>query len=155
MGKFLFAREISPEEKKKIVDVLDNGSAHIKKRVRIILLSAEERYRATEIARMLDMHPVNLRKWIHRFNLGGVKALLDAPRVGLKKKFDREFREQILDIVKYPPRARGVFQPHWTLKNLKDYVESKKITLAVSQETIRRILQEAGLNVKDLRSTGG
>ncbi|NOZ63803.1 MAG: helix-turn-helix domain-containing protein [Caldiserica bacterium] len=154
MSKLLFAREPSREEKKVLKRILKEGENHLRKRARIILLSSEHKYKIPEISRIVDLHPINLRKWIHRFNRKGLGSILEAPRVGLKKRFDESFKIKLIGIVKQPPRKLGVFATHWTLHSLKDYLEKKGIVLGISHETIRRILKEANLSLKDLRKKG-
>ncbi len=150
----VFARKPSLEEKKILEKILKEGEYHLRKRARIILLSSEHKYKIPEISRIVNLHPINLRKWIHRFNRKGLSSLLEAPRVGLKKRFDESFKDKLLSIVRQPPRKLGVFATHWTLHGLKDYLEKKRIVLEISHETIRRILKEANLSLKDLRKKG-
>ena len=151
MPKLLFARKLSDRERSILLDTLKSKYKHLKERARMILLSAEHRYRITEISRIVEIHPVNLRKWIRRFNEKGLESVLDAPKVGKKKEFDENFKEELVEIVKESPRKFGLFFSNWTLKNLKEYLEEKKIVYKVSEETIRKILREANLNLKELR----
>ena len=151
MGKLLFARKPCEEEKNVLTKILSQGEEHLRKRARIILLSGEHKYKISEISRIVGLHPINLRKWIHRFNRRGIIPILEAPEVGLKRRFDENFKEKLIEIVKQPPRKLGLFSTHWTLHTLKEYLEKKKIVLRISHETIRRILKEANLNLKELR----
>ena len=151
MGKLLFARKPTDEENNILVKILKEGEEYLKKRARAILLSGKDRYKISEISRIVGLHPINLRKWIHRFNMMGINSILEAPKVGLKKRFDENFKEKLIKIVKQQPRKLGLLSTYWTLHNLKEYLENKKIVLRISHETIRRILKEANLNLKELR----
>ena len=154
MGKLLFARKLTAKEKKIFSNVLlKKKSNYLEKRVKIILLSGEKKYRIPEISKIVGIHQVNLRKWIHRFNLFGIDAIMEAPEVGLKKKFDKNFKKKLVEIVKQPPRTLGLFFSYWTLKNLKNYLENKRIVLEISHETIRRILREVKIDLKEMRKT--
>jgi len=63
----LYVKELDGREKKQLQEWMECRDAELKHRARIVLLSADG-YRVTEIARLTDSHPANLRKWIHRFN---------------------------------------------------------------------------------------
>lgn len=151
MGKLLFARKPTEEEKRILMKILKEGPHHIKVRAKIILLSGLYKYRISEISKIINLHPVNLRKWIHRFNAHGLLSIIESPAVGLKKKFDENFKNILLKIVTQPPRKLGLLFSHWTLHNLKEYLERKKVVAKISHETIRRILKEANINLKELR----
>lgn len=151
MPKLLFARRLSDRERKILLNTLEGRYKYLKERARMVLLSAEKRYRITEISRIVGIHPINVRKWIHRFNEEGLESILYAPKVGKKKEFDENFKEKLLEIVRKSPRRLGLFLPNWTLRSLKEYLEEKKIVYRVSEETIRKILQEANLSLKELR----
>ena len=68
MGAPIYAREPENQEKEKIYKLLKEGEEHIKKRLKAIILSGIHRYKISEISKILNFHPQNLRKWIHRFN---------------------------------------------------------------------------------------
>src|SRR5687768_1250960 len=60
------------------------------RRARIVLLSAEGTP-VREIADAVGSHPINVRKWIQRFNVEGVSGLREhkrGPKKGTRPRFD-------------------------------------------------------------------
>lgn len=151
MGAPLFAREPEKEEREKIFKLLENAEEHIRKRLKAIILSGIHRFRISEISKILNFHPKNIRKWIHKFNKNGLDAVISAPKVGKKKKFSPEIKEKIYEIIMKSPRKFGYRFTHWTLHRIKDHLEKNRLVNRISHETIRRILKEKNINTKKLR----
>lgn len=150
MGQPLYAREPEYEEKEKIYKLLKEGEEHIKKRLKVIVLSGIHRYRVSEISKILNFHPQNLRKWIHRFNREGIESVVHPPRAG-KRKFNNDMKIKILKIVKISPRKLGYKFSYWTLNRLKEHLEKNRIVNRISHETIRRFLKEGDIDIKKLK----
>ena len=151
MGAPIYAREPENQEKEKIYKLLKEGEEHIKKRLKAIILSGIHRYKISEISKILNFHPQNLRKWIHRFNRDGLESVINSPKVGIKKKFGNDLREKIIEIVHNSPRKFGYKFSHWTLHKIKEHLEKNKMVNRISYETIRRILKEKNIDIKKLK----
>ena len=64
----LFVRKLTENERQKLADVAISHAAYDwAQRARIVLLSAQGRS-VPEIGDEVNLHPINVRKWIHRFN---------------------------------------------------------------------------------------
>ena len=120
MGAPIYAREPENQEKEKIYKLLKEGEEHIKKRLKAIILSGIHRYKISEISKILNFHPQNLRKWIHRFNKYGLESVINSPKVGIKKKFGNDLREKIIEIVHNSPRKFGYKFSHWLLASITE-----------------------------------
>jgi len=151
MGKPIYARQLKEEEKEKICQLLKEGDEHIQKRLKAITLSGVHRYKISEISRILNFHPKNLRKWINRFNKSGIDCIISSPKVGKKAKFGSELKNKIIEIVLQSPRKFGYKFSYWTLYQIKTHLEKNKIVNKISYETIRRILKEENIDTKKLR----
>jgi hypothetical protein len=78
----LYVRALTGEEFRQLDDLQRRESgSEMGRRAKIVLLSAR-RYGVHEISAAVGLHPINVRKWIHRFNRSGIKGLY--PRRSMK-----------------------------------------------------------------------
>jgi transposase len=148
MARLLFAN-IKKDDIKKLYEILKKGEEHIKKRVHAIILSGIHKYRVSEISKIVNLHPNHLRKWIKRYNKEGIDIILNSPRTGKKKEITEDIKNKIIEIAKIPPRKLGLLFSNWTLHKLKKYLEENKIIEKISHETIRKILKETKIEIKE------
>jgi transposase len=148
MARFLFA-DIKKDDIKKLYEILKKGEEHIKKRVHAIILSGIHKYKVSEISKIVNLHPNHLRKWIKRYNKEGIDIILNSPRTGKKKEITEDIKNKIIEIAKIPPRKLGLLFSNWTLHKLKKYLEENKIIEKISHETIRKILKETKIEIKE------
>jgi transposase len=148
MARLLFA-DIRKKDIKKLYEILKKGEEHIKKRVHAIILSGIHKYRVSEISKIVNLHPNHLRKWIKRYNKEGIDIILNSPRTGKKKEITEDIKNKIIEIAKIPPRKLGLLFSNWTLHKLKKYLEENKIIEKISHETIRKILKETNIEIKE------
>jgi transposase len=148
MARLLFA-DIKKDDIKKLYEILKKGEEHIKKRVHAIILSGIHKYKVSEISKIVNLHPNHLRKWIKRYNKEGIDIILNSPRTGKKKEITEDIKNKIIEIAKIPPRKLGLLFSNWTLHKLKKYLEENKIIEKISHETIRKILKETNIEIKE------
>jgi len=149
MARLLFA-DIKKDDVKKLYEILKKEEAYIKKRVHAIILSGIHKYRVSEISKIVNLHPNHLRKWIKRYNKEGLDIILNSPRTGKKKQITENIKNKIIEIAKIPPRKLGLLFSNWTLHKLKKYLEENKIIEKISHETIRKILKETNIEIKEV-----
>jgi transposase len=113
-------------------------------RLRIVLLSAEGKS-VPEISKEVNLHPINVRKWIHRFSRNGVDGLRSGKSPGRPRLFTHDQRQRIISIAQADPRHLGLHFSRWSLQRLRRYLIDQQIVGHISVETIRQILQTAGL----------
>jgi transposase len=71
----LFVRELKDEEWRELEALTRQAEGDVpEQRLMIVLLSAQG-HRVQEVSREVDLHPINVRKWIHRFNEEGINGL--------------------------------------------------------------------------------
>jgi transposase len=109
-------------------------------RVRIVLLSAEGKS-VPEISRAVNLHPINVRKWIHRFSKSGLEGLRSGKSPGRPRLFTGEQRQRIIAVATADPRSLGLHFSRWSLQRLRRYLMEQNIVSHISVETIRQILQ--------------
>lgn len=87
------------------------------------------------------LHPINVRKWIHRYSYGGVEALGSGKSPGRPPLFTQNQRRQIATIANTSPRQLGQNFSRWSLQRLRRYVIEQGVVEQISIETIRQIIQ--------------
>ena len=105
----------------------------------MVLLSAEKKLTADEIADIVRESSVTVLRWLHRYIAEGIQGLLDAPRSGRSSILTNEFRKRLLEVVRRRPRSLELEYSMWTLQRLVDFMAEDTGT-RVSTETIRRAL---------------
>ncbi|MFN8495108.1 MAG: helix-turn-helix domain-containing protein [Caldilineaceae bacterium] len=109
-------------------------------RLMIVLLSAKGKG-VPEISSAVNLHPINVRKWIHRFSSKGVDGLRSGKSPGRPPLFSSEQRNEIIRVAKANPRSLGLHFSRWSLQRLRRYLIDRNIVDHISVETIRQIIQ--------------
>ena len=111
----------------------------VRTRAQMVLLSAEKKLTADEIADIVRESSVTVLRWLHRFIAEGIQGLMDAPRSGRSSILTDEFRKRLLEVVRRRPRSLNLEYSMWTLQRLADFM-AEETGIRVSTETIRRAL---------------
>ena len=143
----LYVRKLTPQEEKVLRKWLKQEDEALRHRAHIILLSYAG-YRVPEIAAMLNAHPTNLRKWIHRFNQRGLQGLISPRSGGAPPRFTEEQKRQIIELARTHPRDLGLPYSRWTLHKLAEEAVKRGIVESISHEYVRQILKKAGVNYR-------
>ena len=143
--KPIIVRELKPKEHKELEELYQKTKdVRIRSRAQMILLAVEQNYVARQIAEIVRKNDQTVRTWINRFNVEGINGLYDAPRPGTPKKVTKEYRKQILEIVRRRPRTLEQPYSMWTLERLANFM-AEETGLRVSTETVRRVLKSGGI----------
>ncbi len=82
--------ELSPEAIAELDQLYrTTGDVRLRMRAQIVLLAAEQRMLAPEIARIVRSDEQTVRTWLKRYMAEGVAGLADAPRPDVKPKVTR------------------------------------------------------------------
>ena len=92
----LFVRELQTDERQALDQAANNPSLDWSQRARIILLSAASKT-VPDISAEVRLHPINVRKWIHRFNMRGLAGLRSGKSPGRPPVFSETQRQEIAD----------------------------------------------------------
>jgi transposase len=111
----------------------------VRTRAQMVLLSAEQKLKAEEIAEVVRESSVTVLRWLHRYISEGIEGLKDAPRAGRSSMVTTAFRKRLLEVVRRRPRSMDLEYSMWTLQRLADFL-AEETGIRVSDETIRREL---------------
>lgn len=141
----LYVRSLTAEEKRQL-DQLQHSDdrTDLARRASVVLLSAQK-MRVHEISRVVGLHPINVRKWIHRFNEGGLEGILPRHSPGRPRVFDEQQRRAIVEMASTDPQALGLRFSAWSLQRLRLKLIERGIVPEISAETIRQELLHAGM----------
>ncbi len=147
----LFVRELTNDEWEELEWLTQKSESDVpEQRLLIVLLSAQG-HRVQEVSREVDLHPINVRKWIHRFNEEGIDGLRSGKSPGRPPVFSSEQREAIVDVAAADPRQLGMNFSQWSLQRLRKYLIQNKIVNQISVETIRQVLRAFGIKHRSSR----
>jgi transposase len=118
--------------------------ARLRTRAQMVLLAAEQRMSAAEIAEIVRASEETVRRWLKRYLAEGVEDLRDEPHPGAPHKVTEEYRERLIHAVRRRPRSLGLPFSLWTLRRLADYL-AEQTGIRVEYETVRVHLKTAGI----------
>jgi transposase len=143
----VFVHQLSPEERADVERTYRaTGDADTRTRCHAILLSSEG-HSPPEIARLLFMAPMSVRRWITRYEAGGVAALISTPPPGRTPSWDESFEWQLVDAALSDPRSRGRPFDGWTAARMADYL-AETTGVRLSDERIRVLLGQHGYTLR-------
>lgn len=140
--RLLFVRRLTRNERDAIYQLI--GNKEIWYRALIIALSYEGQ-EVREIARKLNMHPDNVRKWIRKFNEQGLRCLHS--KAGRKQKFNKSVEKKLLRTAIAKPHKLNLPFSSWSLRKL-EYYAKKKLGVNISYVQIGKILSKHGLRFR-------
>lgn len=113
----------------------------------LIIALSYEGYPVSMIWRKVNVHPVNVRKWIRKFNRFGINGI--APRKpGRKKQLDKATEDEILRIALTRPNDLGLYFSTWSLRKLRAYLVKKGVVEDISHTQLMRVLKSRGLKFR-------
>ncbi len=142
----LYAKAPTSDEKGKLEDLrLSSNGSDLSRRAEIVLLSASHR-RVHEISSAVGLHPINVRKWIHRYNHFGIRGLYPRRSPGRPRLFSDGQRQVIIDLAMSDPVKLGLPFSSWSLQRLRSQLIARGVIEEISAETIRQELLHKGLS---------
>ncbi len=114
----------------------------LRTRAHIMLLAAEQRLVAPQIAAIVRIAEETMRRWLKRYQAEGINGLADVPRPGGPPKITAAYQERLLQLVRQRPRSLNLPYSLWTNQRLAD-VLAEETGIRVSDETVRRTLAQA------------
>ncbi len=140
----LYCRPLKADEVVKLEELARGADEDMAQRGQIVLLSAKH-VGVHEIGAQVGLHPINVRKWIHRFNNYGLKGLQQRRSPGRPKVFTKQQREAIVRLATTDPTSLGLSFDAWSLQRLRTQLIERGVVQEVSAETIRQQLINSGL----------
>lgn len=130
------------------LDELYHGTRDVRMRTRVqmILLAAEQGLVAAAIAAIVRQDEETVRRWLARYLAEGVEGLSDAPRSGVPPKATAAYRERLLEIARYRPRALNLPFSLWTAARLADQL-AELTGVRMSAPSVCRLLRVGGMRL--------
>lgn len=144
----IFVKKLSRRERKELKKLLCSTNTRVYKRARVIWLSSMRRLKASEIAKIADLHLINVRTWINRFNQKGLNCLREKFSTGRPRVITAKKRRQIIGLLRIKPKVLGLPWSSWNLRGLAEVAVKQGIVEDISHEYIRRIIAEEGYSYK-------
>ena len=119
------------------------GAVRLRDRACIVALSAQGWW-VSDIARIVRVSPGVVRKWITRFNAGGLDGLQDQPRTGRPPTYTAEQIGEVIAVSLLKPDSLGLPFGCWTLDRLETYLNEER-GLPIKRSRINEILVAEGL----------
>ncbi|HEU4367529.1 MAG TPA: FAD binding domain-containing protein [Methylomirabilota bacterium] len=146
-----FVRPLNAEEQTDLERLRQQAPRTLGLRAEAILLSAR-RVPIPEIMRRLGVSRPTVAGWLTRFERAGVPGLLSRPRSGRPRKLTPDFMRHLATAAKAPPRSLGLDRPTWTLSALRAHLVRAGHVPAISEESLRVALRNAGLTLRTART---
>jgi transposase len=118
--------------------------ARLRTRAQMVLLAAERRMTAAQIAEIVRASEETVRRWLKRYLAEGTEGLRDEPHPGAPRKVTEDYRELLVHSVRRRPRSLGLPFSVWTLRRLADHM-AEQTGIRVEYETVRLHLKAAGI----------
>jgi transposase len=110
----------------------------------MILLAAEQKMVACQIAAIVRKDEQTIRQWLKRYMAEGIEGLQDAPRPGTQPTVTPAYRRRLVEVVRRRPRSLNQPFSLWTCQRLADFM-AEETGVRVSDETVRRHLAAEGI----------
>ncbi len=141
----IFVRELSAEERAQLQRAARNRRNVVSSRRAAIVLASAQGLTAPQIAERCRCSVDHVRHVIHLFNEQGLDSLKPAYCGGRPRIFDKAKRAMIVRLALTPPRDEGFPWTTWSLSRLQEALVKLGIVEGISKETIRLVLEEAGV----------
>src|SRR5687768_16907068 len=103
----------------------ETKEARIRLRVQLVLLAAENKLIAPQIASLVRVNDQTVRNWLRRYEQAGIAGLYDEPRPGAPRKVSAAYEKRLLEVVQQRPRALAQPFSMWTIQRLGDFLEAE------------------------------
>jgi transposase len=155
MPRRLQVRKLSDKERESVQQTARSRTAAVRQveRARIIQASSEGQS-VSEIAVRLQLKEAKVRKWIKRFNDGGLAGLEDGRRSGRPARYTPEEVSEVIASALTAPQALGLPFASWTLDRLEAYLNEVK-GIGIKRSRIDDILLQEGLRWRQQESWFG
>jgi transposase len=149
MPRLMSLREMTEEEQEAVRKLAHSRTRPVRtvERARIIWLASRGEG-VNSIAEQLHLHRITVRRWIERFNIGGVSALADDPRMGRPPTYTQEQVGEVIATALTDPKQIECDPPvpfgSWTLERLATYLKEHR-DIPISPSRVGALLRKEGL----------
>jgi len=144
----IFVRELSADERAELERAARRRHRVVSSRRAAIVLASAQGLTAPQIAQRYGCSVDHVRHVIHSFNEHGIASLKPAYCGGRPRVFDAAQRDRIVNLALTPPQLAGFPWTCWSLSRLQAALIHLHVVDAISKETIRLVLEEAGVRCR-------
>jgi transposase len=144
----LYVRSLTIAEGNRIQHILRHGKSRTPLRRAQVIIHSSHGYTVQQIAEVTCLHGEYIRELIRRFNSEGVALFKERARSGRPVEFVPEIRSDIVKIALSPPKLLGCPFTRWSIEKLRDHILKASVVYRISDETLRKILQEEGVHLQ-------
>jgi transposase len=143
----LFVRPLSMDEGRQLQKITRTATNPVRLRRAMVVMMSGQRQTVRDITALLQISEDYVRDVIHAFNERGFAALDPKPSGGRPKRIGEQLRTWICTIARTSPADWGLTGfSTWSLTKLRDHLLAEGIVVAISRETLRRILRDGGVS---------
>jgi transposase len=145
----LYARTLTKQERDELEQGLRSSTALTVRRCQSLLMSADDRLNAQQIAGRLRCSDQTVRRTIHAFHEVGLACLKPGSRARKddQRALDDQGRVRLKELIRMSPRGLGYETSLWTLELLAEVSFREGLTSwQVSTDTMSRTLRDIGVN---------
>ncbi|WP_245614186.1 IS630 family transposase [Actinokineospora inagensis] len=143
----VFVRPVSMDEGRRLARITRTSKDPVRLRRAIVVLMSAQGQAVADIVSLLQVSDGYVRDVIHAFNERGFDALDPKWRGGRPRRIGEQIRKRICLIARTSPADWGITAfGTWSLSKLRDHLLGRGTVVALSRETLRRILREGGVS---------
>lgn len=141
------ARPLATEEQTALAETYRSSSdADLVRRSHAILLVADGMH-VPKVADLVRVDQSTVHRWLDRFEVGGLGALVTEHRAGRPVRWDEEYEHLLVETIRHDPRWYGLEQSSWTCPLLAGYL-AQQTGITMSAERVRVLLHQHGIRLK-------
>jgi transposase len=134
-------RELTADEIRELDQLYhETKDVRLRLRAQIVLLAADNKLIAPEIAKVVRVNDQSVRNWLRRYMAQGIAGLSDEPRSGAPSKVTAAYEQRLLEVVRQRPRTLGQSFSTWTVQRLANFL-TQEVGIELSKATVHRVLQ--------------
>jgi transposase len=142
----VFVRPLSMDEGRKLQRISRSSKNPVRLRRAIVVLMSGQGQTVRDITSLMQVSEDYVRDVIHAFNERGFAALDPKWSGGRPRTIGEQIRDRICLIARTSPADWGITAfATWSLAKLRDHLLERGTVAAISRETLRRILRDAGI----------
>lgn len=125
----------------------EEGNERFSRKLRAILLVGRDHVTQDTAAKILEVDPNSVTRWVMAYTRKGVEGLRPKKAPGRKARLNADQEHRLSKIIENGPEAFGLDTGVWTGPIVRDVIE-RRFKIKYSVEQARRILHRLGFSVQ-------
>jgi transposase len=123
------------------------GDTEYDRRLRCILLVGHEHYTQESAAKILEVSPNCVTRWVMKYTEGGIEKLRPGKAPGRESRLSQQQKDRLAKMIEAGPEECGLDTGGWTGPIVRDLIH-KRFGVKYSVEQTRKILHKLGFSVQ-------